>query len=296
MKICPKCSTDNDDNRTVCLDCGDNISGVVPTFGFSKPKLNESTGASAPEITRFKAPPPRKQLKKPSPWKSLFSLRNLFLWVVLIGFVYAFYLALTPPQDLEEITRDNDRTLAPHVMFDISHVPEQETTTRAPQPPPPLPQNLEICATQLQSLKAAASSSNGTWSINKKALNQHLATKVQLTPVANQFGIHTSFKGCFVNLHEGDLDFVMKQRVFDRDLVFTLRLQPVSSTNATTFDFTGAWIGSLPIHPLLIPTILPVFSPCYDAMKKAITPLKSASSITISPVNVVVRWPETSVK
>jgi hypothetical protein len=264
MKICPNCHTENDDKRTVCLDCGDNISAVVPTFGVSKPKLNESTGASAPQITRFKAPAPRKQLKKPSPWKSLFSFRNLFLWAVLIGLVYAFYLALIPAQQIST--------------------------------PTPLSTNKDICATQLQSLKAAASSSNGSWSINKEALNQHLATKVQLTPVANQLGIHTSFEGCFVKLHQGNLDFVMKQRVFDRDLVFTLRLQPVSSNNSTTFDFTGAWIGSLPIHPSLIPAILPVFSPCYDSMKKAIAPLKSASSITITPVNIVVRWPETSVK
>ena len=294
MKICPKCHTENDDKRTVCLECGDNISAVVPTFGVSKPNLKE--GTSAPQILRFKAPPPRKQLKKPSLWKNLFRLRNLVPWALFIGLIYAFYLALTPPEDLEKIKPNHGRTHAPHFSYDISHIPEQETNTKAPQPAPPLPQNLDICATQLRSLKAAASSSNGTWSINKEGLNQHLTTKVRLGPVASQLGIHTSFEGCFVNMNEGDLDFVMKQRVFDRDLIFTLRLQPVSSTNSTTFVFTGAWIGSLPIHPLLIPAIIPVFRPCYDSMKNALAPLKSASSISITPVNVIVRWPDSSVK
>ena len=160
----------------------------------------------------------------------------------------------------------------------------------------PLPQDDEICATQIRSFKAAAASSNGTWSISKNALNQFLATRVRLTPMMNQLGIHTSFEGCFANLHEGYLDFVMKQRVYDRDLIFTLRLQPKPKGNGSTIDFTGAWIGSLPIHPMLIPALLPVFRPCYDSMKNALAPLKSASSISISPVSVIVRWPESSVK
>lgn len=279
MKTCPKCSVENDDKRTVCLECGDNISAVTPTFGVSRPKLNESAGASAPQITRFKAPAPRKQLKKPSPWKSLFSLRSLIAWAFLAALVYAFYLALTP------LNNDADR-------------PTQGTAkdTHASYEIAPLPHDDEICATQIRSFKAAAASSNGTWSISKNALNQFLATRVRLTPMMNQLGIHTSFEGCFANLHEGYLDFVMKQRVYDRDLIFTLRLQPKPKGNGSTIDFTGAWIGSLPIHPMLIPALLPVFRPCYDSMKNALAPLKSASSISISPVSVIVRWPESSVK
>ena len=295
MKSCPKCSAENDDKRTVCLDCGDNISAVVSSFGVSKPKLNESSGATAPQITRFKPPAPRKQLKKPSPWKSLFSLRSLIAWAFLAALVCAFYLALTP------LNNDADRRIQgtakdTHASYEISHIPAQGPSISRLIPPPPLPQDEEICATQIRSLKAAAASSNGTWSISKNALNQFLATRVRLTPMKNQLGIHTSFEECFANLHEGYLDFVMKQHVYDRDLIFTLRLQPQPKANGSTIDFTDAWIGSLPIHPLLIPSILPVFSPCYDAMKNAIAPLKSASSITISPVNVIVRWPESSAK
>mgnify|MGYP000008467068 FL=1 len=295
MKTCPKCSVENDDKRTVCLECGDNISAVIPSFGVSKPKLNESAGASAPQITRFKAPAPRKQLKKPSPWKSLFSLRSLIAWAFLAALVYAFYLALTPlKNDADLPTQGTARDT--HASYEITHIPTQESSISTLKPPAPLPQDDEICATQIRSFKAAAASSNGTWSISKNALNQFLATRVRLTPMKNQLGIHTSFEGCFANLHEGYLDFVMKQHVYDRDLIFTLRLQPLPEANGSTIDFTDAWIGSLPIHPMLIPALLPVFRPCYDSMKNALAPLKSASSISISPVSVIVRWPESSVK
>jgi hypothetical protein len=295
MKTCPKCSVENDDKRTVCLECGDNISAVIPSFGVSKPKLNESAGASAPQITRFKPPAPRKQLKKPSPWKSLFSLRSLIAWAFLAALIYAFYLALTPMNnDVDLRTRGTARDT--HASYEITHIPTQESSISTLKPPAPLPQDDEICATQIRSLKAAAASSNGTWSISKNALNQFLATRVRLTPMKNQLGIHTSFEGCFANLHEGYLDFVMKQHVYDRDLIFTLRLQPLPKANGSTIDFTDAWIGSLPIHPMLIPALLPVFRPCYESIRNALAPLKSASSISISPVSVIVRWPESSVK
>ena len=295
MRICPKCSAENDDKRTVCLDCGESISDVVPTFGVSKPKLSEGAGVSAPQITHFKAPPPRKQLKKPSLWKGLLGIRSLFSWALLTAFIYAFYLALTPPNNNED-SLPNGKAIGTHPTYDISHIPPQEVLPRELPPPPSLPKDEEICTTRIRSLKAAAASSNGTWSISKTALNQFLATRVRLTPVANKLEIHTSFEGCFVNLHEGYLDFVMKQRVFDRDLFFTLRLQPAPKDNGSNIDFTGAWIGSLPIHPKIIPAILPIFRPCYDSIKIALAPLNSASSISISPVNVIVRWPESSVK
>jgi len=275
MKSCPKCSTENDDKRTVCLDCGDNISAVAPTFGVSKPKLNENAGASAPQITRFKTPAPLKPLKKPSPWKPLFGLRGLSLWAFLASLIYAFYLALTP------LNTDAASLIVGH--------PTKELKS-------PLPQDEEIFKTQIRSLKAAANSTGGAWSISKDKLNQFLATRVRLSPMKNNLGIHTSFEGCFVNLHEGYLDFVMKQRVYERDLIFTLRLQPPPKPNGSTIDYTGAWIGSLPIHPILIPSILPVFRPCYDSIKNALAPLKSASSIIISPVSIIVRWPESTVK
>ena len=275
MKTCPKCSAENDDKRTVCLDCGDNISAVVPTFGVSKPKLNESAGASAPQITRFKTSVPLKPLKKPSPWKTLFGLRGLSLWAFLAGLIYAIYLALTP--------------LNTDAASLIVGQPTKELKS-------PLPQDEEIFKTQIRSLKAAANSTSGAWSISKDKLNQFLATRVRLFPMKNNLGIHTSFEGCFVNLHEGYLDFVMKQRVYERDLIFTLRLQPRPKPNGSIIDYTGAWIGSLPIHPILIPSILPVFRPCYDSIKNALAPLKSASSIIISPVSIIVRWPESTVK
>ena len=295
MRICPNCSAENDDKRTVCLDCGNSISAVVPTFGVSKPKLNEGAGASAPQITRFKAPSPRKPLKKPSPWKSLFGIKSLILWTVLVALIYAFYLALTPPDDNGEAL-PNRRATATHSPNEITHASPQDTPASELRPTPPVPQDEEICATLIRSLKASAASSNGTWSISKTGLNQFLATRVRLTPVANQLGIHTSFEGCFVNLYEGYLDFVMKQQVYDRDLIFRLRLQPPAKGNGSNIHFAGAWIGSLPIHPAIIPAILPVFRPCYDSIKNALAPLNSASSISISPVNVIVRWPESSVK
>ncbi len=295
MKTCPKCSAENDDKRTVCLDCGVTIASVAPSFGVSKPKLNESAGASAPQITRFKTPDPRKQLKKPSPWKRLFGLRSLILWAFLACLIYAIYLVLTPLNNNADL-RTQGTSRETHAIYEISHIPNQESSISKLKPPAPLPQDDEICKRQIQSLKAAAASSNGTWSISKNALNQFLATRVRLTPMKNQLGIHTSFEGCFANLHEGELDFVMKQHVYDRDLIFTLRLQPQPKANGSTIDFTGAWIGSLPIHPILIPSLLPVFRPCYESIKNALAPLKSASSITISPVSIIVRWPESTVK
>lgn len=295
MKTCPKCIVENDDKRTVCLECGSNISDVIPTFGVSRPKLNESSGASAPQITRFKAPAPRKQLKKPSPWKSLFSLRSLILWAFLGSLVYAFYLALTPLNNDADL-RAQGTAKDTQASYEITHIPTQGSSISTLKPPPPLPQDGEICATRIRSLKAAAASSNGTWSISERALNQFLATRVRLTPMKNQLGIHTSFEGCLAKLHDGYLDFVMKQRVYERDLIFTLRLQPQPKANGSTIDFTDAWIGSLPIHPILIPFLLPVFHSCYELMKNALAPLKSASSISISPVSVIVRWPESSVK
>jgi len=134
MKTCPKCSAENDDKRTVCLECGDNISAVIPSFGVSKPKLNESAGASAPQITRFKAPAPRKQLKKPSPWKSLFSLRSLIAWAFLAALVYAFYLALTPlKNDADLPTQGTARDT--HASYEITHIPTQESSISTLPPP-----------------------------------------------------------------------------------------------------------------------------------------------------------------
>jgi hypothetical protein len=92
MRVCAACSTENDDTRVVCLNCGQRLPEPVKGTALRVP----SAGASAPSVNVFKkaAPGVLRTAKRRS------VVPNLFFFVFLPALGFAVWLAIQPLKDI----------------------------------------------------------------------------------------------------------------------------------------------------------------------------------------------------
>ena len=256
MKVCEACSTENDDTRVFCLNCGQRLAAPakgslpgVPT-GFS-------VGASAPALptASVRRPLPGKARKLSSTGRG--GLLSFLPILLLVALGVAIYLVSQPPASI------------------------------------PAPATADEQATQrmLAFFQKASSAPGGAWMADQHSINQFLSTSVRLQPIANNLGLHADFERCYVELREGGLDFVMQQKIQDYPLYFTLRVQPVVSDGLLSVRFAGASLGRLPVPEFATPLLMALWQPCFDSMESAINILGTAREVRITPKSVVVRWP-----
>ena len=256
MKICTACNTENDDTRVFCLNCGQRLPQAIP--GSPAAFRQASAGASAPSLSASK--PIRKQIpRKPSnTGRNLFSLFwNLLFWAVLAGMVFGIYLVSQTPASIRPaVEKDAAASTALAAFF-----------------------------------KKASMSPGGAWMGSEESINKFLLENVNLVPVASALGIHTEFKRCFVELGEGRLNFVMEQSLESHPLYFSLHLEPYSEGGDLKVRVLGASLGRLPVPALVAAHLLVIWQPCFDSLGAIVDTLDSASSASVTPTNLVVRWP-----
>jgi hypothetical protein len=256
MKICSACNTENDDTRVFCLECGQRLSQSVPGSAAASPQ--KAVGASAPALPGardIKKPLPR---KSSAPIKSLVSLFfNLFFWLVLAGLVFGIYLVSQAPGVIRPAVEKDAAASAALVSF----------------------------------FRKASTTPGGAWMGSEESINRFLVENVKLVPVSGPFGIHTEFKRCFVKLGEGSLDFVIEQSLEGHLLYFSLQMQPYSQDGDLKVRMLGASLGRMPVPAPVVPFLLAIWQPCFHSLGAIVDSLKSASSASVTPKSLVVRWP-----
>lgn len=256
MKICTTCNTENDDTRVFCLNCGLRLPESTPgsPAGFRQ----ASAGASAPSLSASK--PVKKQIPgKPSnTLRNLFSLfRNLLFCAVLAGMVFGIYLVSQTPDSIRPAVEKDAAGTAALVFF----------------------------------FEKASMSPGGAWMGSEEAINKFLLENVSLVPMSSVLGIHTEFKRCFVELGEGRLNFVMEQSLEEHTLYFSLHLEPYTEGGDLKVRVLGASLGKLPVPAFLAAHLLVIWQPCFDSLGAVLDSLDTASSASVTPKKLVVRWP-----
>ena len=256
MKICTACKTENNDTRVFCLNCRERL--PQPALG-SAPGLPETIAqVSAPRFSftvSEKKQIPRRSLNARRNYIALFL--NLFFWVFLAGLVWAIYLVAQPPSLIERsVERDASASLSLAAFF-----------------------------------QKASTTSAGVWMGSEDAINRFLLENVRLVPLTSPIGFHTEFNRCFVELHEGCLEFLMQQTLQGHPLYFSLLIEPYSEDGDLKVRLAGASFGRLPIPASLAPFVIGLWQPCFDSLGEIMDKLDSASSASVTPNSVVVRWP-----
>jgi hypothetical protein len=256
MKICTACNTENDDTRVFCLECGQRL--PQPVAGSPTGISQASVGASAPPLPASRSVKKQIPRRTPNAGRNVMSLfLNLLFWAVLVGLVFGIYLFSQAP----EVIR------------------------------PALEKDAAASAALASFFRKASTTPGGAWMGSEDSINRFLLENVKLVPVAGPFGIHTEFKRCFVQLGEGHLDFVMEQSLEDYPLYFSLQLEPYSQDGDLKVRVLGASLGKLPVPALVAPYILAIWRPCFDSLGAIVDTLDSASSASVTPKSLVVRWP-----
>jgi hypothetical protein len=256
VKTCAACHTDNDDTRVFCLNCGQRLPQAIPG---TNPGFAENT--PRPVAPRISVAQPKKKSiprRTRNAGRNLFSLfLNLAFLAVFAGLVFGIYLISQAPSAITpEVEKDVAGSTALAAFF-----------------------------------KKASLTPGGAWIGSEESINRFLLENVKLVPLATAFGIHTEFNRCFVELGEGRLDFVMEQSLEDHPLYFALHLEPYSEGGKLKVRVLGASLGRLPVPALVAAHLLVIWQPCFDSLGAIVDTLDSASSASVTPKNLVVRWP-----
>lgn len=230
----------------------------MPTPG-TAPGLPETTAqVDAPRFS-FSASE-KKQIPRRSPnaGRNYFSLvLNLFFWVLLALLVFGIFLVFQAPDSVRPAGEKNPAASESLAAF----------------------------------FKKASTSPGGSWMGSEDSINGFLLENVRLVPLASHIGLHTEFNRCFVELREGRLDFVMQQSIQGHPLYFSLELVPYSENGDLKVRFAGASLGRLPIPAALAPFVAGLWQPCFDSLGAIVDKLDSASSASVTPKSLVIRWP-----
>ena len=256
MKICTACRTENNDSRVICTECGDRLPASQP--GSAAALSMAAVAVLTPPLTAptyKKKPIPRRAPNAPG--RVLRMLFNLIFLAIVAAFVFAAQLAWQAPDGIQ---------------------PPAET-----KPP--------SSDTLLAFFKKASATPGGAWMASEESINSYLMKNVRPAPLNVPFGIQIKCRRCFVELKEEEMDFVMEQSIGDYPLYFSLNLVPYSEGGQLKVRFSGASLGRLPIPEQLTPFLLGLWRPCFDSLGEIVDTLDSASSASVTPKSLLVRWP-----
>lgn len=230
----------------------------MPTPG-TAPGLPENIAqVDAPRFSFSVSEKKQIPLRSPNARRSYLSLAlNLFFWTILVSLVFAIFLVFQAPDSIQPEVKKNPAASESLVAF----------------------------------FNKASTSSGGTWMGSEDSINGFLLENVKLVPLTSRIGIHTEFDRCFVELSEGSLYFVMQQSIQGHPLYFSLELVPYSEGGDLKIRFAGASLGRLPVPVALTPFIVGLWKPCFDSLGDVMDKLESASSASVTPKSLVIRWP-----
>ena len=224
-------------------------------------KTSESVGKSAPQNFSHQTKKPAIKLRQAGAPFSTILFRCLLL-IVLGALGLGIYLAIQPP--------------------DSSNLKPSKVSTS------------EEIDQAISFLRTASKSSGGAWQMDENAINRFVAATVRIRTKDNLLGVKIQFQHCYVALHEGRLDFVMRVVVYDRTVDLRVGLAPDSQNGKLRIRVANAAIGHLPIPGLVAQYLLPLWNPCFESLGSALELFQGAKSAEITSKRLVVRWPETS--
>lgn len=261
MKTCEACGTENDDTRVFCHNCAARLPAPAPSSLPGLPKRSANVvGASAPPVSSFlPAALPKKSGKIRQARPGIFStLLSLLPWILLAGFASALYLVFQPPADI---------------------------------PAPAKPDPNENTRTEMF-FQQAAKTPGGAWQGTAESINRFLAANMNLEPAGNALGVKSRFERCFVRLAPAQLDFTLQLALFDRDIYLTIHFAPATENGRLQPRVLGAQLGQLPVPAPLANAILPIWTPCADALPGVVSLLQKAESAEVQPGRLSIRWPD----
>lgn len=271
-KICESCGEGNDGTRVFCTNCGvrlvapppaeESPAGKKDKKKVEKPVVS-TAGSAAPKIERHTA---RRQAELATVSGRTGVIRlllhNAFGCVLLSAFLAAL------------------------IQF-----------AREPDNIPPAPEVDLVAAGETLSILNAAAAAPGpsSWVINQNAINQFLVSTIQKPPTeAGASKFRAEFQRAWILLQKNKFIFSIEKKFAGQSLFFLLQLEPGKSGAAPEHkldvEVIGAEFGHLPIHPLIIPYIMPIFQPVIDGLKPPLESLRAAESVEITPTDVKLVW------
>ena len=275
MRACQHCGTQNDDTRVFCGNCGTRLpapSAAEAVEAPASPGAAATPGLPAAGVTAPPLPMPSYRISKRPSRQTPVSERSAtgflvssFLWLVVVSATLAC---------LVQMVREPDNIPAA-VGVDTAAAHETFSTLKV----------------------VAASSEPTSWTVNSKAINQFLESRIQMKPAgAGDPALSARFQRACVSLHKGNLTFYVDQKFLGTDLYFLLNLVPEETGSGLGVRPTGGAIGRLTLHPALMPYFLRLFTPVTAGLYKPLELLKTAKSAAITPDDVTFQWPGTGTK
>jgi len=141
-------------------------------------------------------------------------------------------------------------------------------------------------------MRAGASGANpSSWVLNQAAINEYLATTIQMKSAESPSIFRAEYVRTFVTLDEGAFNLVIQQKFLGGECFFLLHGVPEKSAAGLGAQFTGASIGRLPIHPSLLRVIDPLFRQVFIGLEQTTDELRKARDVVITPSEVTFQWP-----
>jgi len=256
VKTCISCAFENDSTRVFCTNCGTRLPDELTTS--KQPASEVPEVRSAPSISTFR----QSQSIRPNKQKQPSALGQVLSQLVFTAAMGAIIAALI------QMARTPDH-IPPAVKPDAAGA---QKTFEA----------LQQCG---------SSPTSQTWTVNAGAINEFVISTIQMMPASQNSSLQAEFRRAFVKLHNAEVDFFIEQRFLASELYFRLGIVPESGPAGLTARVVGASIGRLPVHPALVPALMPVFKPSLAGLEQATTILKKASEVTITPTDVLIKWP-----
>jgi hypothetical protein len=127
-----------------------------------------------------------------------------------------------------------------------------------------------------------------SWTVNQNAINEFLATTIQMDSSVGSGGAR--FERAFVILNSGSLDLGIEQKLLGRSLFFLLHVTPEPTDAGLTARVTGGAIGRLPIHPRLLPVLMRFFDQTITGLAQPLELLRGVKSAVLKPGDVTLQW------
>ncbi|MEI6033803.1 MAG: zinc ribbon domain-containing protein [Verrucomicrobiae bacterium] len=258
-KGCPHCGVANDFTRVFCADCGTRLPDAAPSA--EAPAL-AAQGRPAPQAAPPISKPVRRTPRKPAPKPAESGFFGVLLReLILTAFLGAILAGLI------QMAREPDR-IPPRASANATAAKEAMVTLR------------ELCA----------SAKPASWTINQNAVNEFLATTIQMEASGGAGSRGAQFQRAFIRFDAGRLDLGVEQQVLGRSLYFLLSVMPEPSGQGLGAKVVGGAIGRLPMPPLLLPVFMRIFQPTITGLAQPLGLLRQAKSVTIKPEDVTLQW------
>lgn len=290
MKSCASCTTENDDTRVFCLNCGVRLpESTQPSPSFLR---TTSVGAAAPPLPVMKKTDRLRRHGKvhPLPGAFRFLMRMLPLGLMAAcGLIV--YLALQGNGGGSIPAASDSKNASDHTPVRLAERAPSETgmsTSGQPVPvPEPDPQSIRR---SLAALQVAARSQNGAWSADGLTLTEILGHHLNESMLSGPGGLHVQIDSVTVALEEGRAAILLNTRWESLRLLCVFVVSPESHSGGLGARVVSGRIGRLPLPGPFASLLAGVFKPSLAKLGPFLSLAESAEQASISPKKLVIRW------